>query len=409
MTKLLRRWQLKKIKEVLKSRRVVVISGARQIGKTTLAQQVATAKDSFVTLDNSAILASVLDDPLGFVRHAKGTMIIDEIQKAPSLILAIKQVVDANNRAGQFLLTGSADIRTLPAISDSLAGRISHIRLRGLTVGEALEVKPTFLSRSFQKDWPFQITGYDKRAVIKLAFRGGYPEVVNLPNAQHRGWFIDYVKSLLSRDLRDIANIQRHDAMEELLNILGAWSSKFMDAGTICSKLAISRNTFNSYLNALISLCLFEKVPAWLRTDYERVGRKEKIFATDTGLMANLLNWRQEEVLFDADRAGKVVETLVFNELIAQLDLDYGYSLFHYRDREDREIDFIVENDRAELLGIEVKSGSMVSKNDCRHLVWFKKNIVKDRHFVGIVLYSGEITLSLGEDMYAVPIAVLWS
>ena len=387
----------------------VALAGPRQCGKTTLARRAASKRDTFVTLDDDAILSVALDDPLGFVRHSKGVMIIDEIQKAPSLLLAIKQVVDADDRPGQFLVTGSADIRTLPAVADSLAGRISHIRLRTLTAGEISGVRSTFLTRAFQKDWPPQIRGYDKPAVLDMAFCGGYPEILRLAHDGRREWFEDYIKSLLSRDLRDIANIHRRDAMEALLNVLSAWSGKFMDTEAICGKLSITRRTFNSYVNALILLCLFEKVPPWIRTDYERVGRREKLFAADTGLMAHLLNWRISDVLLDSDRAGKIVETFVFNELSAQIDLDYHYSLSHYRDRENREIDFVVQNDAGGILGIEVKAGSAVSREDCRHMTWFKNNIAKDGHFVGVVLYTGETTLPLAKDIFAVPIAALWN
>jgi predicted AAA+ superfamily ATPase len=244
---------------------------------------------------------------------------------------------------------------------------------------------------------------------VELAFRGGYPEVLRLSQARRKSWFQDYVKSLLSRDLRDIANIRRQETMRDLLITLSAWSSKFMDTASICSKLSISRDSFRSYVNALMSMCLFERVPPWLHTDYERVGRKEKHFATDTGLMASLLNWRLPDVLLDSDESGKILETLVFNELSAQIDLDYGYTLYHYRDRENREIDFIIENDRGELLGIEVKAGSAVSTNDYKHMVWFKNNIAKDNPFHGIVLYTGAHSLALGKDMYAVPIAALWN
>jgi predicted AAA+ superfamily ATPase len=243
---------------------------------------------------------------------------------------------------------------------------------------------------------------------LNLAFRGGYPEVLRLTEAERREWFEDYIKSLLSRDLRDIANIQRQDVMEALLNALSAWSSKFMDIGAICSKLSISRNTFKSYVNALIVLCLFEKVPPWIKTDYERVGRREKLFATDTGLMAHLLNWRIIDVSLDSDKSGKIIETLVFNELSAQIELGYHYSLSHYQDREKREIDFLIENEQGALLGIEVKAGSAVSKDDFKHMVWFKNNIAKDKEFIGLVLYTGENILPFGVNMYAVPIAALW-
>ena len=408
MTEIFNRWQEKRVRELLENRRVVAISGARQSGKTTLARKVAAKQDTFLSLDNEDILATALSDPMGFVRHKKGTLIIDEIQKAPSLLLAIKQVVDADNRPGQFLLTGSADIATLPRITDSLAGRISHIRLRGLTMGEILGRQPTFLDKAFRRDWPLTIKGYDKPAILNLAFRGGYPEVLALKQVARGAWFGDYKKSLLSRDLKDIANIQRQEVMDALLNVLSAWSGKLMDVEAICAPLSVTRRMLVNYANVLLLLCLFEKVPAWILTDYDRVGRREKIYAADTGMMAHLLDWREADVLYDPDKSSKMVETFVFNQLCAQTDF-YHYSLFHYRDRQKREIDFIVKNDAGGLLGIEVKSGSAVSRNDARHMVWFKNNIAKEREFIGIVLYTGDITLPLGEDMYAVPMAALWS
>jgi predicted AAA+ superfamily ATPase len=169
--------------------------------------------------------------------------------------------------------------------------------------------------------------------------------------------------------LKDIANIQRHGAMEALLSTLCAWSGKLMDVEAICSKLSISRKLLINYVNILVLLCLFEKIPAWILTDYDRVGRKEKIFATDTGLMAHLLDWREADVLYDPDKSGKMVETFAFNQLCVQTDF-YRYSLYHYRDRQKREIDFVVKNDAGGLLGIKVKSGSAVSRMDARHLVY---------------------------------------
>jgi predicted AAA+ superfamily ATPase len=389
---------------------VVVISGPRQSGKTTLSRQAATKNDTFITFDDPILLAAALDDPKGFVNHPKGTLILDEIQKAPSLLLAIKQAVAISNRKGQYLLTGSADIRTLPAINDSLAGRIAHIRLRTLTAGEVLGKQATFLKKAFKQDWPRQIKGYDKAAVVNLAMRGGYPEFVRLPESKRRhGWHNEYVKSLLSRDLRDVANIQRQDSVENVLNVLAAWSSKLMDVSAICGKLAIARKTFDSYANALISLCIFERLPPWSRTDYERAGRKDKIFATDTGLMSSILRWHEKDALLDPDKSGKIVESFVFNELRAQIDLDYNYSLYQYRDRVGREIDFLVENGDGALLGVEVKAGSAVSKDDFKHMTWFKHNIVTDKEFIGVVLYAGENVLPFGPDMYAIPIAALWT
>jgi predicted AAA+ superfamily ATPase len=367
--------------------------------------------DTFLTLDDESLLKAALSDPLGFVKyHRSQPTVIDEVQKAPALITAIKRVVDEDNAYGQFLLTGSTDIQKHPEITESLAGRVRNIELRPLSIGETMENRPLFLDKAFSPgDWQAQIKGYDKKKVIELAFRGGYPETLFLEEEERADWHLDYVKSLLTHDLGDAINIRRKDALRELLSVLAAWSGKFIDANAICAKLGIIRQTLSSYVNALESLYLFQKVPAWEKTDYDRIGRRDKIFATDTGLMASLLNWRFDDVLLDSDRCGKIVETLVCNELFAQTSLSYEYSLYHYRDRAKREIDFVVKNRRGAILGIEVKSGSMVNHNDCRHLNWFKDNLAEGQFFRGIILYTGENAIPLGESICALPIAALWS
>ena len=402
------RWQIERVRKALKTRRVVILSGARQVGKTTLSTQISSEDCSYRSLDDLGLLAAALEDPKGFVKNPSGTMVIDEIQKAPSLLPAIKQAVDKNNRPGQYLLTGSANLQTLPGVSESLAGRVRNIRLRPLAVGEILGRRPSFLERAFAADFPIKIPGYDKEAMVELAFRGGYPEAVRLSDGQDRKeWHKDYLNSLLERDLKDLTHIRRQASLRELVSILASWSAQFMDFTALCASLSVSKATVESYMNALISLYLFERVPPWLRTDYERIGRRPKFYATDTGLMASILGWRAKEVYLNSDRSGKLAETFVFQELSAQIELEETYALAQYRDREKREVDFIVEREDGSLLGIEVKSAQSVSKGDFRHMEWFKSNLVK-KPFKGLVLYNGEDTLSFGKDMLAVPMASLW-
>jgi predicted AAA+ superfamily ATPase len=396
------------LKQALSKRRVVVISGARQCGKTTLSRQIKIENSVFRSLDDVTLLKAAMDDPVGFVQHSHGTMIIDEIQKAPDLLPAIKQIVDSNNRAGQFLLTGSADIGSLPQVSESLAGRIKNIHLRTLSHGEILGNKPNFMKMLFNNEFPAQIKDYDKREILKIAFRGGYPEVVNFSDADRKDWHLDYVNTLLSRDLKIIANIKRKAALEEQTRILAAWSSKLMDTPSMCGKLALSRQTFDSYVGALEALYLFERVCPWCKTDYARVGRKDKIFINDTGIMASILNWNFEEVYLNPEKSGKMIETLAYNELAIQAEIA-GCRIYHYRDREDREIDFIVENSEGKIACVEIKSGSSISKDDFKHITWFKNNIVKNQNPVSIILYSGENTVSFGDGLVAVPMAALWS
>lgn len=411
MKKLYKRWQESTLDEALKTRRVILLCGARQCGKTTLAKEIASSNDTlYRTLDDLAIRQFALNDPHGFVKHINKMFIIDEVQRAPDLLSAIKLVVDENTKPGQYLLTGSANIQSLPSVQESLAGRIRKVRLRPLTQGELVDAHPLFLENAFKQKFIVPRKGiYDRNTILNIAFRGGFPEAIKLRPNERRQWHKDYIAALLERDLNDIAHINRLDAMRKLISILAAWSSKFMDISSIGTGLAIRRPTIETYINALEALYIIETIQPWTRTDYERVGKQSKLFMTDSGLMASILRWNIDQVELDSDRSGKLIETFVFNEIAAQVDTNTNqYELFHYRDREKREIDFIIENEDQALLGIEVKSGSAISKADFKHLKWFKDNIAKNRPFIGIVLYTGEQVGAMGDNLWAVPFGCLW-
>ncbi len=404
------RWQTKSIEKALKTRRVILLCGARQCGKTTLAKQIVSKDTVYRTLDDLAVRQLADTDPQGFVKHSGKTLIIDEIQRVPQLLSAIKLVVDENTRPGQYLLTGSANIQSLPTAQESLAGRVSKIRLRPLSNGELLNKQPNFLRNAFKQVFPIKNKArYDRKTMLEIAFRGGFPEAIQLQPNERAKWHRDYIGALLERDLNDVAHITQHKAMQELLKTLAAWSGKFMDISAIGSGLSIRRPTIEAYIHALETLYIMERVLPWTRTDYERVGRQTKLYVTDSGLMTSILRWRIEQVELDADRLGKLIETFICNELAAEIDTHNGeYELFHYRDREKREIDFLIEREDQALLGIEVKAGSSISITDFKHLKWFKNNIAKNKPFVGIVLYAGELVGKMGDGLWAVPFDALW-
>tara|TARA_R110000868_G_scaffold73459_3_gene213013 strand:+ start:703 stop:1947 length:1245 start_codon:yes stop_codon:yes gene_type:complete len=406
-----KRWQTQVVENSIKNRRVLLLNGARQCGKTTLAKQLASKDTIYRTLDDAAIRTLAESDPYGFVQHPEDSMLmIDEIQHVPQLLSAIKMVVDENTRPGQYLLTGSANIQSLPTVQESLAGRIKKIRLRPLTQGEIEGAKPTFIDRAFES--ANKITGssaIDRKTMLSLAIRGGYPEAVKLPENERAQWHIDYLSALIERDLKDIARITRHHSMQELVHTLAAWSGKFMDISAIGSGLSIRRPTIESYINALEALYIVERVYPWTRTDYQRVGKQTKIFMADSGMMSSILRYRLDTIEMDADRSGKLIETFLFNELAALIDSSNGkYRLFHYRDREKREIDFLIERDDQALLGIEIKAGSAIGEADFKHLKWFRDNIANDRPFIGVVLYTGSESGSMGKQLYAIPMSSIW-
>lgn len=394
----------------MKERRVLLLNGPRQCGKTTLARSLESSDTEYRTLDDLTLKQAAEADPHGFVKHDAKTLIIDEVQRVPELFTAIKKIVDEDTRSGRYLLTGSVNIRMLPSVRESLAGRISQIRLRPFSQGELAKTEHRFLPLAFSQSFDHGWRAYDRDELLEISFRGGFPEAVRLEGRARRRWHDDYIAALLDRDLKDITRINRQDAMRELVHVLAAWSSKLMDVSAIGAGLSIRRPTLESYINALETLYVVERVRPWTRTDYGRVGKQSKLFLSDCGLMASILGWRFEQVRLDADRSGKIIETLAFNEIAAQVEAsDEGYKLFHYRDREKREIDFIIEREDGALLGLEVKASSTVNKSDFDHLKWFRDNLAREREFVGIILYSGEFAVSFGGGLWAVPLSVLWS
>ena len=411
MAKMLPRWQKKSIETAMAERRVLLLTGPCQCGKTTLVRHLDKENTEYRTLDDKISRELTDLDPFEFINHEKEMLIIDEVQKSPDLLPVIKMMVDENTRPGRFLLTGSSNVRKLPGVRESLAGRVAKIRLRTLTEGEIRNTGTGFLERAFDQDFKYAWKNYDRGELIEVASRGGYPEAIGLGERARRRWHLDYVDALLERDLAEIARIKNHDAMRELLRTLAAWSSRFVDLSAIGSGMSIQRATLESYVNMLETLFLVERVPLWSDTDYGRVGKRRKIFMTDSGLIFSILRWSVDQIRRDADRSGKLLESFAFNELASLVDAGNGqYELYHYRDREKREIDFIVTRDDSTILGIEVKAAATAQRGDFKHLKWFRDRIAGRKHaFVGIVLYSGKTAGSFGEGLWLVPFGAMWA
>ncbi|MDR1453655.1 MAG: ATP-binding protein [Candidatus Margulisbacteria bacterium] len=399
------RWQEENIKQALKKRRVLLLTGARQCGKTTLAQAIVSSDCEYRTLDDNSLLKMARAEPEEFIEHTKKTMIIDEVQRVPDLLLAIKKAVDVNTRYGQFLITGSADIQALPTVQESLAGRVKNIRLRPFAYGEILEQTARFFSRLRQKDF-VRNTGFNKKKVIALALRGGFPEPLLLGQRDSRDWYKDYINTLIQKDLKDFAQIKRQRALRELFAVSAAYSSRYMNKDKIRAKLGLARQTVDEYLNILENIYLLDIVPAWSKTDRGRIGRQAKLYLNDTGLLAAILRWQAADVLQDSNKLGNLIETFVYNQIAAQAELSADINLYHYRDYDNHEIDLVIEHP-AGLTGVEVKASSRFTEEHFKNLRWFARNY-RGAKFSGIVLYTGELAMSFKDNMHLVPINNLW-
>ena len=403
---MIKRWAENRLNELMMVRRGVNLTGARQVGKSTLAGFIQPQRVRRYTLDDKDIRRSAADDPSGFVRHAPGeTLVIDEIQKVPDLLDSIKIILDGDNTPGQYLLTGSSNLRFAKAVKDSLAGRLGWVRLRTLSLGEINGTQPNFLTHAFDHSLSPCYPEITKRDAIRLAFQGGYPEPREFSLQDRRDWFRTYMSDLLTKDVRDVTEVRKIEVLKAAATWLLAHTSQFVAVDELAAKTSISKETAGSYLEALRALFLFDRVPSYAKSDYDMIGKRPKWVATDAALVANLLGWNEEDVYLDEARNGKLIETWVYHQLAANADASGEYEISHYRDNRKREIDFLIERSDGALLGVEVKAGS-VAASDFKHLKWFAENVAK-KPFTGIVIHSGKDVLPFGEGFYSVPFAAL--
>ena len=401
------RWAVAAVRHKLSVRRIVSVAGVRQCGKTTLLGQMSIPGAVMRTMDDAATRRAAMLDPNEFVRlESGGPLVIDEVQKVPDLLPAMKLRVDRDRTPGRYLITGSSNLKANPNVGESLAGRMGTIRLRTLAQGEVLGLRPTFLQDAFERTFRKPVSGIDRPRLIELAFRGGYPEAMVLPERSRPGWHRDYLETLLRRDVRDLLQIRNLPALRRMAIGLAGYSSKFLNKSEFASACEMSRPTVDTYVAALEALYLFDQVPPWTPGDYDRAIRSPKWYATDPGTMSALLHWDAKTIGEDADRLGKLMETFVYHELSALVDLAGDCTLYHYRDHDRREIDFLVEDDRGRMLGIEVKAGSAVRTDDFKHLDWFRERFRPD--LIPIVLNTGPEPLSFGNGRHAVPVACLF-
>jgi predicted AAA+ superfamily ATPase len=403
------RWQEETVRRALEDRRVVVIGGARQVGKTTLAKNLAIDAE-YRTLDDVAHLRYAEEDPVSFLRSDRKTLIVDEIQRAVGLLPYVKMAVDEDPRPGRFLLTGSANIQTLPTVTESLAGRVQHIQLSPMTQGEILGRRPNFLLRLFECDFAGSVQTISRRELLKLLLRGGFPEVLHSGAQSRQSWHLSYVDAIVSRDARTLSGLRRQDSFEALVRILAAWSTKILNLTEIGAAVELSTPTLRDYLLLLQRLYLVRKIMPWGKTDYALPHRNEKFILMDCGLMSSLLHITAENIGTDGKRLGKLVETFVANELEAQVHLwGWRYKLTHWRDSDRMEIDFLLEDlERGAICAIEVKAGQNICSDDFEHIRWFRANLAKNRPFTGVVLYGGNLVRPFGEGLVALPIGSLW-
>lgn len=404
------RHQYTNLLEALSDTPVVLLTGARQVGKSTLAKAAATETGAtYFTLDDASILAAASGDPIGFIRNLPAKAVIDEVQRAPELMLAVKASVDADRRPGRFLLTGSANVLTLPRVADSLAGRMDLLRLWPFSQGELMAQRDDFPAVLFDERPPPSSHPVDEDDLRSRMLRGGYPEAVGRTATKRRSaWFESYVTTILQRDVRELSNIEGIRDMPRLLHVLAGRASTLLNISALSRETGLAQSTLRRYLGLLEATYLLELQPAWAANSTKKLTKSPKVLLTDVGLAASLLDIDDERLQTDRKVFGQLLESFVALELYKQL----GWSsirarINHFRSYAGQEVDIVLERPNGHLAGVEVKASATVSSKDFTGLKAFQED-VGERFVRGVIVYLGDRTLSFGERLWAVPLPALW-
>jgi predicted AAA+ superfamily ATPase len=392
------------LRESLQDTPAVLVNGPRQCGKTTLVRQF-EGEMAYFSLDDPALLAAVQADPLGFVNRLDRA-IIDEVQRAPQLLMALKLVIDQDRRPGRFLLTGSANLMALPHISDSLAGRVEIFNLLPLSHSELARRPNDFLSQARAQSWSLTSPAPSQQiSMVQQVLAGGYPEMQQRATpARRQAWARAYLTTLVERDIQDIAHIDQTSQIPQLLNITAELSGQLVNLSQIGGQIGMDGKTVDKYLGILEKLFLVRRLPAWSRNELNRLIKAPKIHFLDAGLQSTLTRLTSELAVTQRTRFGATLETWVYGELLKlQSITPESWFLSHYRDKDQVEVDFVLESPLREIIGIEVKAAASVQLSDFKGLRRLRE-LAGAQFVTGIVLYDGTHALPFGDGLWAVPL-----
>ncbi len=397
--------------EALEDTPVVCILGPRQCGKSTLAQRCDPERD-YINLDDRNYLQLAIEDPEGFIDSLPERVAIDEIQRVPELTLAIKRNVDAKRYPGRFLLTGSANLLQLPRLADSLAGRMECLYLHPLT-----ETEKSCSPGKFIHQWmsgKLTKTRLKSRGPVaselpERLVAGGYPEPLYRSPRRSRRWQHQYMQSIIERDIHDIADVKSGQDVQRLLEYLSNQTASLLNITATASALGHTRPTIERYIGILEKVFLVRILPAWHSNRNKRLVKAPKIHLCDSGLASALSDlhaskWNQERTRF-----GHLLESFVVQQMIAMSGWQDGETRFyHYRDKDQVEVDLVMEIS-GEVWGIEVKASASVQSKDGAGLRRLSE-AAKSKFQGGLVLYDGDAILPIDKEknIYAVPLKRLW-
>jgi len=354
------------------------------------------------------VLMAARDDPAGFVRGLDRA-IIDEVQRVPELLRSIKLSVDEDRRPGRFLLTGSANVLALPQVSESLAGRMAVVNLFPLSRAELRGQKPAFLERALAGELvgvPERIVGED---LTEAVLTGGYPEMIRRKDPNRRSaWARDYLNAIVRRDVPEITDLEKRDRLPMLFRVLAHHAGQLTNFTQIAVQVGIDDKTAKRYVAVLEQLFVVRRLQPWFTNRLKRLVKTPKLHFIDSGLLGATIVASAERIVADRSSLGPLLETFVFSEVLRQAAwMDGVCELYHYRDKDQDEVDVIAEAGDGALVGIEVKTAATVRSADVRGLRKLAAAVGDDLR-LGLILYDGDRIVPFGERLFAAPVSCLW-
>jgi uncharacterized protein len=392
------------LEEAMKHFPVVLLTGARQVGKSTLAQQLL---DNYITLDDINIYSAMQADAQTFIETLKKPIAIDEIQKLPELLLPIKLTVDRNRKNGSFLLTGSANIMACKQVTDTLAGRIALLELMPLSCREIAGSSINLLDSLFNADLAsFTNKAHSADQIITKVISGGYPEIQRIDSARGRyQWFSAYIQTYIQRDVRDLSDLRQVEKFLKMYRLLASRSGNLLNKADVARDAAINIKTFDNYFELLKLVYQVGLLPAYSTNIDKRLIKASKLFFTDSGLLAHLLNINSEKEFYASPYRGGLFETFIYGELLKAVKYDEkGSRLYYLRTADNQEVDFIIERG-SDIVALEVKMAGTVHKADFKHLKMLQTKVNTMR--AGYIIYLCDRVLPFGKDLYALPAGYL--
>ncbi|CAM2759731.1 ATP-binding protein [Actinomyces slackii] len=418
MSRLLPRALELRAQEILDFSPILTLQGARQVGKSTLAQMLAKDRPAqVVTLDDSGVLAAARRDPRGFVDQAgERTLVIDEVQRMPELTIAVKASVDRDRRPGRFILTGSSDLARVRGDKDSLAGRAMGLHVFPLSQAEAEGLEPRGFVDRLLADGPDldalqSAQPIARGELITRIVRGGYPAIRDANPRLHSRWLSDYTSRLLRIDTRDLGIRLNPARLEALLRLIAANQSGELVKARLAQEASLPTSSVTAYLDALSRLYMMETLRPWTPNLTTREIGRPKALVADSGLAARLIGASAaalDDVVAGAKTLGALLEGFVASELRAQQEwADADYELFHWRDRSGKEVDIIIELADGSVIALEVKSSQSLQARHFTGLDFLRERL-GDRLRAGIVLACLDTPLRYGPGLWGLPITALW-